>query len=200
MTQKITQNLRLTDAPSVEPITLAEARDHLRLVASGSPATHPDDDIIEAFITAARQHIDGKDGWLGRCLITQTWELVLDTFPDGEIRLPLSPVQEVVAIYYDDENGVEQTVAPGDYMVDTASEPGWVVPVSGVSWPTTLDGINTVRVQFKAGYGDAADDVPGPIKSAIKLILAHLYSNREPMAIEGTAVETLLTPFVVWTF
>src|ERR1043165_9106345 len=104
MAQKITQNLRLTDAPSVEPITLEEARDHLRLVASGSPATHPDDDMIEAFITAARQHIDGKDGWLGRCLITQTWELVLDTFPDGEIRLPLSPVQEVVSIKYDDEN------------------------------------------------------------------------------------------------
>lgn len=198
--ETLNQNLRLIDAPVVEPITLAEAREQLRLIASGSPATHPEDSLIEVLITAARQHLDGRDGWLSRCLITQTWELVLDRFPLNEIRLPLAPVQDVDSIKYDDVNGAEQTVSPSDYVVDTVSEPGWVVPVSGVVWPTTMDTINAVRVRFTAGYGDTADDVPEPIKWAIRLIVAHLYQNREPMNFENSAVETLLKPFQVGFF
>lgn len=205
MLEHITTNVRLITAPAVEPVSLAEAREHLRLIPEGSPATHPDDDLIEALITAARQHLDGKDGWLNRALITQTWELVMDTFPSAEIRIPLPPLQSVSAIYYDDENGDQQTVSSADYRVDTVSEPGWIVPVSGFSWPTTLDAINAVRVRFVAGYGVNASDVPFPIKAAIKIMLGHLYSNRELVSAGAVqeiplTVDALLTPYRVWSF
>ncbi|MGH7395033.1 MAG: head-tail connector protein, partial [Candidatus Methylomirabilales bacterium] len=130
--------------PATEPLTLAEAREHLRLIPTGSPASHPDDALITALLLTARHHLDGKDGTLGRQLITATWELVLDRFPLREIRIPLPPLQSVTAIYYDDEQGDQQEVPASDYVVDPVSSPGWVLPVSGVSWPTTQDGINAV--------------------------------------------------------
>ncbi len=196
----INTSLALVEGPTVEPITLAEAREHLRLVPTGSPASHPDDSLIEVLIQAARQHFDGKEGWLGRALITQQWELTLDRFPTNEIRIPLPPLQQVDSIKYDDEEGAEQTVSPTVYVVDTNPDGGWVVPVSGESWPTTLDGINTVRILFSAGYGDAATDLPAPLIAAMKVLLAHLYANRDNNAEIPQAIEIMATQYRVWNF
>jgi uncharacterized phiE125 gp8 family phage protein len=192
--------LQLITAPTAEPISLVEARLHLRLDATGSPAAHPDDSLVSSLITAVRQHLEGKDGWLGRALVTQTWELVLDEFPDNEIRIPLPALQSIVSIKYDDAAGAEQTVSASDYVIDVVSEPGWVLPVTGVSWPDTYDTVNAVRVRFTAGYGNAAS-VPEAIKSAMKLIIGDLYENRQEAVIGASvaqlprAVEALLSPY-----
>jgi len=190
MLDGIKQNLRLISPPAVEPMTLAEARAQLRLTATGSPATHPDDSLLTAYIKAAREWLDGKDGELGRQLVTATWELVLDTFPANEIRIPLPPLQSIVSIKYDDPAQVEQTISVANYVVDTASQPGWILPVDGYSWPETLDSINTVRVRFKAGYGDAASDVPAPLIVAVKLLMSHMYQHRTPIIV-GTSAQSL---------
>jgi uncharacterized phiE125 gp8 family phage protein len=197
--------LKLILAPDHEPITLIEARLHLRLDATGSPASHPDDALVTSLIKAARQHIDGKDGLLSRALITQTWELQLDGFPVNEIRLALPPLQSVSSVKYDDTAGVEQTVATANYAVDAVTPPGWVIPITGFSWPATMETPNAVRIRFVAGYGNAAA-VPEPIKAAMKLLIGHLYENREEVAVAQTvsilpmAAEALLSPYVFWTF
>jgi uncharacterized phiE125 gp8 family phage protein len=197
--------LKLILAPDSEPITLVEARLHLRLDATGSPLSHPDDALVTALIKAARQHVDGKDGLLARALNTQTWELQLDEFPVSEIRLPLPPLQSVSSVKYDDLAGVEQTVAALDYTVDTVTPPGWVIPVTGKSWPATMETPNAVRVRYVAGYGDAAA-VPEPIKAAMKLLIGHWYENREEVNVGQVtstvpmAAEALLSPYVFWTF
>jgi len=197
--------LKLITAPTTEPITLVEARLHLRLEATGSPATHPDDSLVTSLIKAARQHIDGKDGLLSRALITQTWELQLDEFPVSEIRIPLPPLQSVSSVKYNDLAGIEQTVLSTDYVVDTVTPPGWVLLVTGKSWPETMETPNAVRVRFVAGYGDAAA-VPEPIKAAMKLLIGHLYENREAVTVGVNsqelpmAVHALLSPFEFWTF
>lgn len=195
--------LVLITAPETEPVSLAEARLHLRLDASGDPASHPDDDLVTALITAARQSLDGRDGWLGRALITQTWELRLDAFPAG-IRLPLPPLRSVTSIKYDDADGVEQTLATDQYVV-TADEPAVIVPAYGVTWPSTRAMPEAVRARFVAGYGDAAADVPAPIKAAILLHLGTLYRDRETVNIGGginemPAYANLLAPYRVWSF
>jgi uncharacterized phiE125 gp8 family phage protein len=199
--------LKLITSPAVEPVSLAEARLHLRLETSGSPPTHPDDALVTSLIAAARQHIDGRDGWLNRALITQTWELHLDKFPDlDDIRIPLPPLQSIVSVKYDDVNGVEQTVPAADYIVDTARRVGWVVPVTDTPWPATFDTINAVRVRFTAGYGNAGANVPAPIKAAMLLIIGHLYENREAVTVGVNAQElpmavmALLSPFELVSF
>jgi uncharacterized phiE125 gp8 family phage protein len=55
--------LVLVDGPAVEPLTAAEARARLNI---GAEVT---DDVLNAYIMAARQKIDGVDGYLGRALI-----------------------------------------------------------------------------------------------------------------------------------
>lgn len=177
--------LRLITAPATYPVTLTEVKSHLRV-------DHTDDDtLIQLYINAVTAHVDGKDGFLGRALIDQTWELVLDTFPDNEIKIPLPPLIEVLSVRYDDTAGVQQTISSLTYTVDNVSEPGWVVPAS--TWPATFDGINAVRIQFRAGYLDASSppvaNVPNDIKSAMLLMIGTLYAQRESVVVGEAAVE-----------
>lgn len=174
--------LKLITAPAAEPISLEEAKLHLREDGSDQ------DDLIEMLITAVRQQIDGKDGFLNRALITQTWDLYLDQFPcgSGEIKIPLAPLQSVTYVKYYDTDGVEQTVSSSDYTVDIVSNSGWVVPNSSTPWPTPQTGINKVRVRFIAGYGSSGDDVPATIRAWMLLNIGALYQQRESIVIGQT--------------
>lgn len=182
--------LRLITAPTVEPVSLTEAKAHLRV-------DHTDEDtLIELLIKAARFYVDGEDGFLGRALVTQTWELVIDDFPESEIKLPLPPLQEVVSIKYDDSAGVEQTIDSADYWVDDASEPGWVVPVASAGWPTPLVAVNAVRIRYICGYSATADsppdltaNVPASIKAALLLTIGSFYANRETVVVGQTTAQ-----------
>jgi len=139
-------SLNQTSPPSYEPITLEEAKRHLRV-------THNDDDtLIGALIAAAR---DKAQTIQDRQLVTATWVLKMDAFPSGdEIRVPLPPLQSVTSITYTDTDGVSQTMSSGDYDVDTASEPGRIALSYGASWPSTRTEIDAVTVTYVAGYAD----------------------------------------------
>lgn len=188
--------LKRITPPAELVVSLAEAKAHLRV-------EHADEDAyIQSLVHAAISHLDGWSGTLGRCLVEQTWEVTLDAFPVGAIHLPLGDVIAVVSVTYDDTAGDEQTVPPADYLLDNRSLDGWVVPVSGVSWPDTLDAVNAVRVRYTAGYGAAAAAVPAAIKHAILMLVAHWYANREAVTAGGAsalpmAVDALTHPFRV---
>jgi uncharacterized phiE125 gp8 family phage protein len=182
--------LRIVTEPADWPIDLDEAKAHLRV------DTSDDDDLIEAMIEAATDYCDGATGYLGRALVEQTWELVLDEFPEDEIKIPLPPLIAVDFIKYDDTAGEEQTMSASDYTVDNVSEPGWVLPVG--DWPDTFEGINAVRIRFRCGWpNDGASPpvqtVPGTIKSAIKLIIGNLYANRETIVVGQSVAEIPMT-------
>lgn len=102
----------------------------------------------------------------GRQLITATWKLILDRFP-AVIELRKPPIQSVSEITYIDENGIEQTLSPALYQVDTDNEPGRIVPAYGQTWPAIRCQPQAVQVEFVAGYGLAAV-IPEGLKTAIK--------------------------------
>lgn len=184
--------LVLVTPPASAPISLVEAKSHLRV-------DHSDEDThIQLLIDAATSYLDGYTGILGRCIVQQTWDLYLDEFPTSEssIQIPLGPLISVSSVTYTDTNGDPATVDSDNYTVDTVTPPGWVVPDSSFSWPSTLDAINAVKVRFIAGYST----VPPAIKAAMLLMVADLYENREPVVIgqtvnETRAVQSLLAPF-----
>ena len=161
--------LVLIEPPTVEPLTAAEAKARLNINDDVS------DEVMNAYITAARQRIDGADGWLGRALNTQTWEGRADTFPTcdgGRIYIPLPPLQTVTVAYLD-ANGDPQALVEGtDYQVVQAQRP-YIVPLT--AWPT-VTGIDGVTIEFVVGYGDAGSDVPEPIRTAVALGAGHLRS------------------------
>ena len=181
--------LQLVTPPAEEPVSLAEAKQHLR-VDGGD-----DDLLIGSLITAARQAAETKTG---RQLITARWKLVLDAFPGPSlmqsatgasfslpghaILLAKCPVQSVVSIEYLDMNGTTQVMPASDYVLDTACEPARLTPVFGKTWPPTLPQMGAVSVTFDAGYGTASA-VPEGLKSWIKLRVGSLYGHREEMSV-----------------
>lgn len=182
--------LKIITAPTAEPVTLAEAKAHLRV-------THDDEDaLIGTLIVAARQALDGKDGILGRALVTQSWVMTLDAFPSGRITIPLPPLQQIDGVEYKDPAGVWQVVPDTDYQLDIDSEPGVLAPVT--VWPETADVMGAVRILFTAGYGDA-EDVPAGLKAAMLLHIGDLFANRERssdrQAYESPAYDALVFPF-----
>ena len=166
-------SLQLVTPPAGEPVSLAEAKLHLRVDVDD------DDSLIGSLIAAARQ---SAETLTGRQMITARWKLVLDAFPCHAILLAKCPVQSVVNIQYLDMNAMSQMMPSVDYVVDTSCEPARITPVFGKTWPPTLPQIGAVTITFDAGYGAAAA-VPDGIKSWIKLRVGSLYAHREEMSI-----------------
>lgn len=201
----ISWSLKLISAPTDQPVTLAQFKAHSRINFDDD-----DDFIDEIIIPAAVSHVDGKDGWLQRALIDQTWEFAIDRFPCYQVDLPLPPLIEVLSVKYDDVSAAEQTLATNKYVVDTAKVPGRILPAPNTSWPNTnCFGASAVRIQFRAGYLDqgvspAVANVPGAIKAGILMYAATLYENRETVVIGQPvfqlpwAAEQLLHPFRIY--
>ena len=174
--------LTVKTPPADEPVTLSEAKDHLRVDGSDH------DSQVTAVITAARER---AERYLGRALVTQTLELRLDAFP-AAIDLPRPPVQSVASIKYIDSDGDEQTLDSADYKVD--AEGARIIPTD--DWPHTLDTVNAVTVEYTAGYGDP-EDVPEAIKQGI-LVHAERMFDRHDMNYDrtlATIAASLLWPY-----
>jgi uncharacterized phiE125 gp8 family phage protein len=146
---------------TVEPVSLLEAKAHLRVDI-------PDDDaLITALIVAARMHAETVTR---RALIAQSWKLVLDSFPGPTligipwgkpftlpghaIILEKSQVRVVTAIQYLDMSGAIQVMPSANYTVDLTSEPCRITPVFGQIWPIPMPQIGAVEVDFSAGYAE----------------------------------------------
>jgi uncharacterized phiE125 gp8 family phage protein len=193
---------RVVTEPAEEPVTLAEAKAHCRVLHSA------EDDLLTALIVAARQYVE-QFTW--RALVTQVRELTLDSWPyawrDGAdtVRLPGGRVAAVGSVTYTASDGSEVVLGSGSYVAALTREPALVYPAWGVTWPTLRDSRGAVRVRYTAGYG-AAEDVPQAIKQAMLLLVGHWYANRESVAV-GTiatelpqAVSALLSPYRLMGF
>lgn len=162
-------NYTVTTQPSIEPVKLAEAKLHLRI-------DHDTDDaLITSLIKVAREWCES---YQNRAYITQTITWKLDDFPRVFI-VPKPKLQSVTTIKYIDVNGEEQTLSSSEYDVDVYSQPARIVEAFNSSWPGIRGDINSVEVIYVAGYGDAATDVPESVIAAMKLLVGHLYENRE---------------------
>lgn len=171
-------------------------------LGAGAPTTNTTGDpMLNMLITAARQHAETH---LKRALITQTMDLHLDRFPYWTIKLP--PLQSVTAITYFDSNGVEQTLAADQYLVDSTTQPARITPAFGLAWPVTQYRNNAVKVRFVAGYG-AASAVPSCVKNWMLMRIKTLWDQRDQLTkqlgmpvFEPAFVDGLLDPEIVRSY
>ena len=191
--------LSIVTEPSAEPLTLAEAKLHVREDQADN------DSLIRSLIAAARQHVEA---FTGRALMPQTWDVSLDEFPAGSIWLPKAPLVSVTSVSYLDVAGDSQVWSTANYSVHAPAgdraQQGRVSPNYSVFYPVTLPVPNAVTVRFVAGYASAAR-VPEAIKSAMKLLIGHWYGSREAVVYGQTApvaipvgVDALLWPYKVF--
>ena len=163
----------LVTAPSVEPLSLTEAKAFLRV-------TFDDDDaLIAKLVAGARARAEERQG---RAYLTQTWDLYLDAFPGSEeaIEIPLPPLLSITSVTYTTSADVPVVLAASEYYVDSVTQPGRILPAFGKSWPSdTLRIANGVVVRFVAGYGPTAADVPPKVLGAFRKLLAHYYVARD---------------------
>lgn len=181
------------------PITLDEAKAHCRVTFAD------EDTLIERLIKAATHELEIK---LQRTLCETTYIEQLDRFPEGGIKLAMPPLLSVQSIVYFDTTGAQLTLSSNDYIVDTHSEPGWVMLAPNKQWPETQDRINAVAITYKAGYlagGNAQQQreaVPENLRAWLLIRVATLYENRESVSFASapfniTALDTLWQPYRV---
>lgn len=198
-------SVHVKTAPAVEPITRAEAKLQLRIESD----IDDDHTLIDALITGAREWCEN---YCRRSFVRRTLELRMDCWPP-EILLPRGPVLSVTHVKYVDSGGTLSTLATSAYQTDIYALPGRIVPAFGSVWPSIKPSeLNAVLVEYEAGYAstetsptDAAGNVPAAVKAAIKLIIGHLYENREltsntQLYEAPFAVKALLAPYEIRDF
>lgn len=182
------RSLRRITEPTVEPVSIGEAKAHLRI----DPDFTEDDLYLQALIAAARTHVENASD---RTLIRSQWQMKLDAFPAWDIELPKPPIAEGdVTVSYIPSDAVYLPVAFTNFRTDRDSTPAVIRPQWNGSWPTARGAENDVTITYWAGYGQSPQDVPAPARHCILMLTAGWYANREsivqgainpvPMAVE----------------
>jgi uncharacterized phiE125 gp8 family phage protein len=176
---KTVRKLKAIGSVSTEPVSLATARLHLRLDTLGSPPTHPDDALVTALITVAREAVEN---FTELTVAVNTFQVKLDYFENLAIDLGTYPVNSITSITYVDTNGATQTIPSGDYVLDTFSKPAQIVLAYDKQWPPVRNQPNAVTVTFQAGFTGNTSPVtnvmPKALIQAMLLTITDLYENR----------------------
>lgn len=190
--------LARTVEPATEPLTLAEAKLHLR------EDLDEQNTLITALIQAARE---AAENFMNRALVTQTWQLTIDgDWPEvlelGEcidrIVLPRPPVASVSSVQYVDLSGNTQTLAADQYVLSKRDTGQWSIdPAYGVIWPDVRDKPATITVTFVCGT--ASGSVPAAIRAGMLLLIGHLYENREAVNVGNIVTALPLAVDYLWS-
>lgn len=190
-------------SPAQEPVALDAVKTHLRISDSVQ------DDELTTLMTTARVLCEA---YAGKVLVARTLALFLDRWPQQDsmgwwdgvkegagatagtaLRLPLSPVQSIDAVYLHDASGGARTVGEGGYQFDPLG-----ARLSFTELPAgDLRSMNAIEIRVTAGYGDSSA-VPLVYKQAIRQLTAHLYTNRGDggdVALAQCGAAALLAPF-----
>jgi len=189
----------LYSAPSVYPVSVADIKTHLRIDATDT--TH--DDYIESLMVAI---VDRVESFLGRKLITQTWDLKFSSWQDlieddNELPrvLPFGQTQSITSIVYKDEDGNNQTISTDYYTLTLAgTDAARIVfnyddDLDDFDWPD-LWSVDQITVRLVCGYGATGAAVPAPIKTAILLMVGDLFNDED----SSFAIEHLLNSYRLW--
>lgn len=191
-------HLKTITGPTVEPLTVAEARAHCY-----APDGVEEDALLSGLITTMREVGEQKTG---RAWVPVTLELIAAGFPRGcgpnaRLALPRPPLQSVTSVVYYALDGVQQTMDVADYIADTDAIVGGVYPAGGNEWPeTTKDRHDAVRVRFVAGYPTTGSPeeatTPQSLCDWMKVRVATAYEHREAVTAVSRELAEMPHPYV----
>jgi uncharacterized phiE125 gp8 family phage protein len=175
--------------PLIEPITVSELKLFARIDGDD------EDTLLAEIITAVRQ---ATEEYLRRALISQTFRMVFDYWPDVNIQIPRSPLISISGVYTIGEDDTETEFSSSNYYVVTSTEPGQVVIKNGGTIPTNTDRYTAgFAIDFVAGYGALSTDVPSSILNAIKMWATMVYELRAVTTEPPPSVVEQLYPYRV---
>lgn len=154
--------------PAELAVSLASAKDNLRIEQDDTTL----DSLLAIYIAGIVAEAEHE---MSSVMINRPMRVTLDRFSDA-IRLA-APTFSVESVTYFDPEGDVQTLDPQDYYVDKVTEPGYIVPAAGRSWPATACGLNVVTVNFTAGRGPDSTSTPACVRL---YVLARLAQQWDP--------------------
>lgn len=175
--------LAVVTAPTVEPVSVEEAKRFLRVSHDND-----DPDILDLIATARVM----LERYCRRAFITTRfrWVLAQDTsyvitpiipylmleppVPAAQWELPRSSVTAVHSVTATNEASVTTTLPADQYRVQLGIDPARIQLLV----PSSPRAFLAMTTEFSAGYGSAASAVPPTIRTAIKTLVAWLYENR----------------------
>lgn len=142
--------------------------------------TNVEDAQIDQMIRAATGAAEDQTQ---RAIMPQTWQMVLDGFPWGEIVLERPPLIAITAIDYYDGDGVLQSLtgspqASYDVVPSGYYSKARLKPLPTGSWPTPRSQSEAVVITYTAGYTDEDHPVLRQIVTGIELMVGELYKQR----------------------
>jgi len=195
MVDRIGTVRRLTP-PATEPVTLAEAKKHLRINTDFTK----DDNYIQGLISSARDHAEKYCGrsWATADFVWTVEALTLSVYGSSQykFKIPMQFISSINEIGYLDSDSVDQVIATS--LIGLDSDRQWV------TIPDTIEGSDWV-IRFSAGpdLGTSQNEVtPDAIKQAILLLVGDAYENRQASILvvsitENPAVVSLLHDYRV---
>ncbi|MEM6498725.1 MAG: head-tail connector protein [Pseudomonadota bacterium] len=183
--------LELLNGPASEPISLAEAKAHLRVDSSD------EDDLISSLITTSRLQVEAA---LGLALITQQWVQRADCWPlSGVVELSLRPLISVDEVRVLDAEGTATALDDISYAVDKNGDRPRLTSRTGY-WPLPGARLNGIEIDFTAGFGTTAATVPNDVCRALLGLVAHWFEHRGADALRTPppipkSVSALLMPY-----
>jgi uncharacterized phiE125 gp8 family phage protein len=179
----------VTAPPVTEPVSLDEAKLHLRIDGVGEDA------LISQLIAAARRRVETAAGLV---MITQDWSVFLDRWPASPIlELPLAPIQSIEEVRIYGEDDESSLLDAAHYYADTLLRRPRLVLRRDRVWPAPGRAANGIEIRVVAGYGGASD-VPDGLRLAMLKLVAHWYENRgdeDEMATPPLAIAHLVNPY-----
>ena len=185
------RSLKRISGPTVEPVSISEAKAQLRIDQDFTE----DDLYIQALISAARSHVETVSD---RTLVRSQWQMKFDMFPPWDIELPRPPIASgPIVLTYVPSDGVYAPAQYTNFREDRDATPAAIRPQWNGNWPTCRGAENDITVTYWAGYGESPLDTPAAARHCILMMLAHWYATREAVVQGGMnpvpmAVEVLL--------
>jgi len=168
-------------APVGEPVPLAMGKAYLRVGYDG------DDELISSLLMSARAHVELVTGLR---LMKRTYVWDLKSWPKRsdsieKFEFPVGPILTLNSVIHD-----------GDDITDLFEiEKGartFLVLKNGCLWPSIRD---KVSLEFDAGFGDAAEEIPDDLRQAIMLLTAQSYERADSPKDTKIRAAALLSPW-----
>lgn len=163
-------NYILQSGSTTTPITLIQAKEHLRLDSTDSSQ----DTYLETLINACTKI--GEE-YTRREFLTKSFILYLDTINSREIQIYRSKLVSISSVkyYY---NSVLTTINSSNYYVLNSNDYSSLCFNSTFADLQIDDRKQAVQIAFTAGYGVNYTFIPSDIKLALLCHLAKVYENR----------------------
>lgn|GEM_PF-3443294 len=182
----------------VLPVKLDAAKQHLK-VEHGA-----EDGLISLYIAAAASRIAAMCGLsltATRLRAAFDASAIARAHEGGRIvlELPRPPLLQLVSTSFVREDASVLVVAPSAIEIDPVTRPARIAIDANVIAGENLRSRNALFVEYDAGFGNAAEDVPPALRQAVLLLTADAFERREPAAVPSPVVEqqiwNLLSPF-----